>query len=712
MRKLNFLLGMLIPLIGFSQWTQLGSTLEGVPDINNSSTHFGYSTALSADGTTMVVGAPYGGGVSIHNNNSYVEVYRFIEDEWQLLGDKIEGDDAFHLLGNRAPTETGQSVSISYDGNTIAIGETNFYTIHEDQLTPRNGRVRIFHFTDDNWEQVGDDIMGVFIDNNGNYNLFDSGHENFGSSVKLSSDGSIVAIADDNYTHNDVNKVRIFHNNNNNNNNNNQWTPMGNTLYGEADDEGFGRSIDLSSNGMILAVGAPLGATPNVPGNDAGYVKIYEYQTDNWELIGRIDGLESDDGWGRGNFAGASVALSHDGSIVAFSGSQYRNNEGSFVGNVRVYQNVSGNWEQVANMLEGGKSTYYDTKAMVALSADGSKLAVGTAVSNTRKVEIFENINNEWELVDEAISGTPNLGVNTLFGQVLDLSADGSITAVSDFLENVEGISVGTVKVYQNCNLTNISVASEGADAFCSGGSTTLSALIEQDYYVEKSTINWYTTETATEPVFVSSIYDTPTLTETTSFWVEAISPTGCPSERVEVIVVVNDKTEPTISFSYPEVCTTETAVQPILATDFISGGEFYATGGIAVNPTTGVIDASNSTSGTYTIFYEVEENFEECTDNGTYEFEVTVKACEIQRGISPNGDNLNDFFDLSSLDVKKLNIYNRYGSEVYSKNNYTNQWGGQDNNDNALPTGTYFFSIAKNNGEALTGWVYINREK
>lgn len=707
MRRFTYLLTILIPLVSFGQWTQLGSTLEGVPDINNSSTHFGYSTALSADGTTMVVGAPYGGGGGGHNNNSYVEVYRFIEDEWQLLGNKIEGDDAFHLLGNRAPTETGQSVSISHDGNTIAIGETNFYTIFEDQLTPWNGRVRIFHFTNGDWEQVGNDIMNVSIDSNGNYDLFDTGHENFGSSVKLSGDGSIVAIADDNYTHNDINKVKVFQNINN------QWTPMGNTLYGEIDDESFGGSIDLSSNGMILAVGAPFGATPNVPGIDAGYVKIYEYQTDNWELIGRIDGLESDDGWGRGNFAGASVALSHDGSIIAFSGSQYRNNEGSFVGNVRVYQNVSGNWEQVANMLEGGKSSYYDTKAMVALSADGSKLAIGTAVSNTRKVEIFENINNEWELVDEAILPTVESNFNNFFGQVLSLSADGSIAAVSNFgFTTEEGIRVGDVVVYQNCNLTNISVASEGTDAFCSGGNTTLSALIEQDYYVEESTINWYTTETATEPVFVSSTYNTSSLTETTSFWVEVISPTGCPSERVEVIVVVTDKTEPTIAFSYPEVCTTETAVQPILATDFISGGEFYATGGITVNPTTGVIDASNSTSGTYTIFYEVEENFEDCTDTGTYEFEVIVKACEIQRGISPNGDNLNDFFDLSSLDIKKLNIYNRYGAEVYSKNNYTNQWGGQDNNDNALPTGTYFFSIAKNNGEALTGWVYINREE
>lgn len=91
--------------------------------------------------------------------------------------------------------------------------------------------------------------------------------------------------------------------------------------------------------------------------------------------------------------------------------------------------------------------------------------------------------------------------------------------------------------------------------------------------------------------------------------------------------------------------------------------------------------------------------------------FEVSSTACEVPRGISPNGDGYNDEFDLTALGVKKLEIFNRYGQEVYSKNNYTKEWVGQGKNGNELPTGTYFYMIERNNGETRTGWVYINRQ-
>jgi gliding motility-associated-like protein len=84
---------------------------------------------------------------------------------------------------------------------------------------------------------------------------------------------------------------------------------------------------------------------------------------------------------------------------------------------------------------------------------------------------------------------------------------------------------------------------------------------------------------------------------------------------------------------------------------------------------------------------------------------------CLIPKGISPNGDFMNDEFDLTGFNVSKLSIYNRYGREVYSKTNYTNEWHGQTDGDNELPTGTYYYMIERSNGETKTGWVYINRQ-
>ncbi|MFP9097446.1 gliding motility-associated C-terminal domain-containing protein [Flavobacterium sp. RHBU_24] len=89
----------------------------------------------------------------------------------------------------------------------------------------------------------------------------------------------------------------------------------------------------------------------------------------------------------------------------------------------------------------------------------------------------------------------------------------------------------------------------------------------------------------------------------------------------------------------------------------------------------------------------------------------ITKGDCMIPRGISPNGDTLNDSFDLSFLEVRKLVIYNRYGLEVYSRHNYKNEWYGQADNNNELPTGTYFYVVEPEMGQSTTGWVYINRQ-
>ena len=59
---------------------------------------------------------------------------------------------------------------------------------------------------------------------------------------------------------------------------------------------------------------------------------------------------------------------------------------------------------------------------------------------------------------------------------------------------------------------------------------------------------------------------------------------------------------------------------------------------------------------------------------------------------------------------MKKVEVFNRYGLQVYSKNDYTNEWGGKQDNGNALPSGTYYYTIEFYDRESVTGWVYINK--
>ena len=91
-------------------------------------------------------------------------------------------------------------------------------------------------------------------------------------------------------------------------------------------------------------------------------------------------------------------------------------------------------------------------------------------------------------------------------------------------------------------------------------------------------------------------------------------------------------------------------------------------------------------------------------------DFVADNTSCMIQKGISPNGDGLNDYFDLEGQGVTELEIFNRYGTKVYNQNNYSNEWVGQSNKGNELPDGVYYYVIKRASGENRTGWIYINR--
>ncbi len=110
---------------------------------------------------------------------------------------------------------------------------------------------------------------------------------------------------------------------------------------------------------------------------------------------------------------------------------------------------------------------------------------------------------------------------------------------------------------------------------------------------------------------------------------------------------------------------------------------------------------------------YEIEVTFNEsgCSANPIGVQVVQLENCVIPQGISPNGDGKNDVFDLSSFNVKRIEIFNRLGTLVYSKDNYKKEWYGQSNNGNELPVGTYFYTMIYEGGaKQMSAWVYLNR--
>lgn len=75
---------------------------------------------------------------------------------------------------------------------------------------------------------------------------------------------------------------------------------------------------------------------------------------------------------------------------------------------------------------------------------------------------------------------------------------------------------------------------------------------------------------------------------------------------------------------------------------------------------------------------------------------------------ISPNGDGMNDTWVISgrSPSGAAVQIFNRWGSEVFSSGNYANNWRAAD-----MPDGTYFYLVADGKtGKEYTGHLTVLR--
>jgi gliding motility-associated-like protein len=65
---------------------------------------------------------------------------------------------------------------------------------------------------------------------------------------------------------------------------------------------------------------------------------------------------------------------------------------------------------------------------------------------------------------------------------------------------------------------------------------------------------------------------------------------------------------------------------------------------------------------------------------------------------ITPNSDGFNDFLDIYCLEdykTNQLDVYNRFGQQVFSKTNYVNRtWQPLDDSGNPMPEGGYFYIL------------------
>lgn len=102
---------------------------------------------------------------------------------------------------------------------------------------------------------------------------------------------------------------------------------------------------------------------------------------------------------------------------------------------------------------------------------------------------------------------------------------------------------------------------------------------------------------------------------------------------------------------------------------------------------------------GTYTV------TFNAVNDYCSYSKEIIIPIITIRipNVITPNEDGLNDALVVEASDQVNLKIYNRWGTLVFSDEDYQNNWTAS-----TLHGGVYFYKIDVKNETACKGWVQI----
>lgn len=131
----------------------------------------------------------------------------------------------------------------------------------------------------------------------------------------------------------------------------------------------------------------------------------------------------------------------------------------------------------------------------------------------------------------------------------------------------------------------------------------------------------------------------------------------------------------------------------------------------------------NESFSGTDHFEYQICNSFNECDRANVYVLVTDFKFL-IPNAFSPNGDGINDYFEIKGIEYYEGNsiiIVNRWGNKVYEAKDYGINtipifWDGKANNgvrigSEELPTGTYYYILDLGNGEAsIGGSIYLDR--
>lgn len=400
---------MVFPGISISQ-IQVGNNIHG----ESSYDEFGTSIDISEDGNRIIIGSPYGSTTSGGFERGHIQVFDYINDNWQQIGDKI--------IGEYINQDFGFAARISGNGKRIIVGAPFDHSFDYS-------RTIVYEIINNNWVIVGDTIIGSCCD------------EQFGWAVDISSSGNRIAIgAPANHDYGEYSgSIKIYDLLNGN------WTQVGNDIHGLEGGRG-GASLAISGDGNTIIFGSPNYSAW------AGFVQIYHFDGNDWVLLGDQTFINDNSN----GLLGESVEINFDGTKIIV-GASTSDEAGPLSGQAVVYKFENSQWLQVGQKING-ESQYENTGKAVSISNDGNLIAVGAPTNadtdigaGQARIYQLNEANNQWQQAGQDINGD---GMLVDFGQSVSLSGNGLRIAIGAPLSDNNGTDSGTVKVFEDFSLT------------------------------------------------------------------------------------------------------------------------------------------------------------------------------------------------------------------------------------------------------------------